>query len=262
MFGHVDSTWVQGIELNEAIRSGEFKMDSIRGYYYDAEKDIQTPALRSFCDEFYARKQNEKDKVRRAGYKFILNSISGKFIQTRKRNMRAYVDVDRMEVSTAADLVAGGLFHPFIAAAITADTRARIHCLEHKYSAIHTATDGIFTLRKPAKDVTYKNATKLGQLTCDGEGTLLLIRNKCYILYGDKGDTPSWAFEGKRILKAATHGYQGSVSQLEKLIASGKRKYTINKPNKLGESIKRGLIPNQFREREMTLKVGPINVIR
>jgi hypothetical protein len=255
--GGIENTWVQGWELNEALRSGELRISHIHGYYYDHDKDHQAPALRAFCDDFYQRKQTEKDKVRRYGYKLILNSISGKFIQTRKKTLKAYVDADTKEVCSASELVAGGMFHPFIAAAITAHTRARIHTLEHQYQALHTATDGIFTQQKLDSGI-QRDATRLGELTNDSNGELLLVRNKCYIMYDKAGEKPSSVYEGKRISKYALHGFQGSVEDLERLISSGERTYTIHKPNKLKSSIARGLTPNDFAERHMTLNVGPI----
>jgi hypothetical protein len=259
--GRFDSTWVQGWELNEALRSGELKPARIQGHYYDAEKDIQTPALRAFCDDFYQRKQTEKDKVRRYGYKLILNSISGKFIQTRKRTLKCFVDLESGEATTASELVAGGMFHPFIAASITAHTRARMHFLEHEYESLHTATDGIFTRKSLPRGI-RNEATTLGELTCDSRGTLLIVRNKCYIMYSDESDNthPSKVFPGKHIAKFAKHGFQGSEFDLERLVATGERRYKITRPNKLKESLARGLTPNDFIEREMTLKVGPIPV--
>src|SRR6185503_18643355 len=120
----------------------------------------------------------------RAMQKFILNSISGKFIETRKRNSCAFTDVDADTTVTACELIAGGMFHPFIASAITAHTRARIHRLEHKYKAIHTATDGIMTQAKNAKG----EGKGLGALTVEAENaTTLLLRNKCYVVYTAKG---------------------------------------------------------------------------
>lgn len=256
--GSIDGTWVQGFELNEAISSGEFEPTKIFGHIYDHEGDAQSSALRSFCDDFYARKQSEKDKIRRYGYKLILNSISGKFIQTRKKTLKAYVDMDTMEVGTASELVAGGMFHPFIASAITAHTRARIHSLEHQYEAIHTATDGIFTQRRPRANVVTGDATKLGQLTQDANGELLIVRNKCYIMYDDSGARKSKAYRGKRISKFALHGFQGSVHDLETMVKTGKRVYTISKPTRLKEALARGLTPNDFVTREMNLNVGHI----
>lgn len=256
--GNIDRVWVHGHEVNEALRAGEIKLSSIKGFYYDHERDHQAPAMRFFVETFYALKEKERDPVLRYMQKLILNSLSGKFIQTRKRNASAYTDIDANVTTTASELIAGGLFHPFIASSITAHTRARIHKLEHKYQAIHTATDGIMTLKKPKAE-----GKGLGALTVEAENaTLLLVRNKCYVLYTkkDKKTQPSIVFKGKHIKKFALHGFQGSVTDLERLIATNRRKYSVNKPNRLKESLKRGLTVNEFVRKEYTLKVPPLQV--
>lgn len=256
--GAIEGVFVQGFELRAALESGEFKpQGTLSGWIYDVDKDLLAPAMRTFVADFYAKKEREKDPVLRYMYKLILNSISGKFIQTRKRGVCAYTDIDAGVTVNAAELEAGGMFHPFIASAITAHTRARIHGLEHKYRALHTATDGLFTqsrLRLP-------HGSGLGALTQDYEGELLLIRNKCYILYTveDTG-TPSQAFAGKFVAKEARHGFQGKWWDLERLIATGQRRYTVSKPWRLKEALKRGKTPNEFREQPYTLKVGPLPV--
>jgi hypothetical protein len=257
MRGEFSAIWIQGFELNEALRSGEVKLTKIDGWYYDHERDHQAPALRAFCEEFFKRKQHEKDPVKRYGHKSILNAVSGKFIQTRKKTLKTYVDTDSGDVSSAAELVAGGMFHSFIAAAITAHTRARIHRLEHDYRALHTATDGFFTSHKPKRDVCLTTATKLGQLTCDAHGDLLLVRNKLYIMYERTGKKPSKVFPGRFVSKCALHGFQGDVHDLEMMIVSGERTYSVTKPNKLKTSIARGLTPNLFETRQMNLRNVP-----
>lgn len=269
--GEITDVWVQGFELNEALRSGELNLKKIRGHYYDAEKDIQVPALRYFVEEFYAKKEAELDEVMRQMQKFILNSISGKFIQTRKRNTCAYTDVDSGSTVSASELVAGGMFHPFIASAITAHTRARIHGLEHEYEAIHTATDGIMT-QQPAKAM----GKGLGSLTLEAkDSTAVLLRNKCYVQYADRSQVrkdgkhfrysvtgkkiaPSHVFKSKFIVKEARHGFQGGIATLESLIASGKREYFVSKPNRLKQSVQRGLKPNLFERKRYVLKVGEL----
>jgi hypothetical protein len=264
--GRISDVWVHGFELNEALRSGEFRPSGkVKGWMYDHERDHQAPAFRGFVDAFYAKKSSEKDPVKRYLVKLILNAPSGKLIQTRKRGACAYTDVDSGQTVTASELVAGGLFHPFMASTVTAHTRARIHRLEHKYKAIHTATDGIMTLKTPKAE-----GRGLGALTVEARNcSLLLVRNKCYVLYGTKaqalalckaGEKPfaSYAFKGKYILKYALHGFQGSVLELEKLAVSGRRKYKVNKPNTLKKALKEKLTPNEFVEREFTLKIGPL----
>lgn len=277
----VSHVWVQGWELNEAIASGDFKCGKVRGYFYDAEKDHQAPALRNYVDDFYARKDSEPDKVMRKQYKFVLNSTSGKFIQTRKRGASEFTDVDTGETTTASDLVAGGMFHPWIAAEITARTRARIRRMEERHSAMHTATDGILTTAAvkysnsgwhdtlPAK----KSSGAIGRITVEAEdATLLLVRNKLYILYGKKtkDSTPSKVFKGKHIIKTAFHGFQGTATDLEKMMVSHKRTYIVKRPNKLkstlaynatakakGRALK---VVNNFEAHEMKLKVGKLGV--
>lgn len=256
LFGKIEGVCVQGMELNEALRSGELKATKIDGWFYDAEKDHQAPAFRAFVADFYARKESEKDPVMRFLYKTILNSVYGKFIQTRKTSRVTYVDIDAGIVTTASELIAGGMFHPFIASAITAHTRAAIHQYEHEYKALHTATDGIFTQSKRLP----KGRKALGSLSVEAQGDLLLVRNKCYILYSPDGEMKSKAFKGKMIAKQALHGFQGTVHDLERLIATGTRRYEVNRPHRLREAIKRKLTPNKFERRQYTLKVGEIPI--
>lgn len=269
LFGHdftplrgeeIPGVCVSGHELNEALRSGEFKPTEIVGWFYDAEKDRDDPPLRRFVNEFYARKEAEKDKAKRAMYKFILNSISGKFIQTRKREKITHVDIDSGGVSDSSDLMAGGMFHPFIGSLITGHTRARIHQLEHKFKAMHTATDGIFTREK----IKMKPETGLGALVNEAHGDLLLLRNKLYVLYGDGPGTPEQGnvslFEGKHVIKAALHGFAGSVADLEKLVITNTRRYKAKRVNRLRSALKSGKTPNEFREQAYVLKVGTLPV--
>lgn len=253
----VPGVCVSGFELNEALRSGEFKPTEVVGWFYDAEKDRNDPPLKHYVDEFYARKEAEKDKAKRAMYKFLLNSISGKFIQTRKQEKVTHVDIDGGQVTDSSDLVAGGMFHPFIASLITGHTRAKIHRLEHQYEAMHTATDGIFTQKK----ITMKPQTGLGAVVNEAQGDLLLLRNKLYVLYGEgQGEQMSSVYPGRHIVKAALHGFAGTVEDLERLVTTNTRTYSKSKPNRLRTSLKRGLTPNDFRQQEYKLHVGDLPV--
>ena len=260
--GKFTDVWIQGIELNEALRMGEITITKIRGFYYDADKDSHASPFESYCKHFYELKQTATDPVQRYMYKLVLNSVYGKFIQTSKQTRIIYTDTDSMETSETHDLVAGGMFHPFIASAITAHTRAYIHQLEHEHNAIHTATDGFYTRYKRIRSVPMAPKKGLGNMEIEGRGDLVLLRNKCYILYSDNGTLPSQYFRGKTIHKFAKHGFQGTVYDLERMVAHNVRKYTVSRPNRLKESIKRGLNVNEFVEREYVLKVGPIPVIK
>jgi hypothetical protein len=262
--GKFTNVWVQGVELNEALRSGEIYISSIRGHYYEQEKDKRPSPFKAYCDHFYKLKQAATDPVLRYMYKLILNSVYGKFIQTKKGTRIIYtdIDIDIKATQEVQPLEAGGMFHPFIATAITAHTRAYIHQLEHAHKAFHTATDGIYTRYKRPKKVPMAPRSGLGKLEIENTGDLVLLRNKCYILYNKRGKTKSQYFKGKRIIKFAKHGFQGSVYDLEKCVAHGTRRYKHTRPNRLRESLKRGLAVNEFVERNAILKVGPIPVIQ
>lgn len=257
--GDVSELWVSGFDLNAALAHKEVRITRAHGWVYDADHDKERPALNDFVQDFYAKKESEKDKVQRTMQKLILNSISGKFIQTRKTQKVATYDIQSEKASTSADLVAGGMCHPFIAQLITAHTRRRIHDIEHEVEAIHTATDGVFTKKKA-----QGSGKGLGAITLEKSGDLLMVRNKLYVLYGDDQDDEnefrSKAFKGKWIKKYALHGFQSGVFDLEKLIATGRRKYQAVKVNRLRDSLKRGLQFNDFVKRDYTLKVGPLRI--
>jgi hypothetical protein len=261
--GKFADTWVQGFELAEALRSGKVKVSRIRGHYYNADKDNRESALRAFVLHFYDLKQREKDPVLRYMYKIILNALYGKFIQTRKSEKVILTDIDANETVEASEVVAGGMFHPFIASAITAHTRAYMHRIEYAHKAFHTATDGIFTRATKPKRIAGFPTRGLGALTLEyADAELCLLRNKCYILYHRDGKLVSQFFKGKRIAKYAKHGFQGTVYDLERMIAHGGRRYTASRPNRLREALKRGLRVNEFVTRPYVLKVGKIKVSR
>lgn len=258
--GKFTNVWIQGLELREAVRSGEVEISHLRGTYYDAERDHKAPALRGFVDHFYKLKESERDEVKRYMYKIILNSLYGKFIQTRKSQNVLFTDIDSNETADTSELVAGGMFHPFIASEITAHCRANIHRIEHAHKAIHTATDGIFTTCAKPKRIAGIPERGLGSLAVEARGPLCLLRNKCYVHYSKNGKTPSQFFKGKRIAKYALHGFQGRIYDLERMIAHGGRRYTVDRPHRLREAIKRGLPVNKFETRSYILKVGEIVV--
>jgi hypothetical protein len=261
--GRVVKQATTGYELNEAIRSGEFKPTQIEGWYYDAEEDKSYPPMKDYVLDFYHRKEAEEDPPRRAMYKFLLNSLSGKYIQTRQKNRTPVFDLDAYDYVQVGDLTAGGLFHPFIAALITGHTRAKIHRIEHEIKAIHTATDGMFTRVFPGK-LASMCSKGLGALVNEAFGDLLLIRNKCYILYSDepgkKGAMPSRMLRGKWIIKYAKHGFQGDVYTMERLALTGARDYWVEKRNSLRDSENRGRVANNFERRPFKLAVEEIKL--
>jgi hypothetical protein len=259
--GKFNDVWVNGFDLNAALKAGEVKLHDISGYFYDFERDRHQSPFNAFVSDFYQRKEAATDPIQRYMYKTVLNSLYGKFIQTTRKE-------DEATGETIYE--AGGMYHPFIASAITAHTRSYIHDIEHTFGAIHTATDGIFAPNSKglAKTLTNFNRGRktdegLGSLKLEASGDLLLLRNKLYILYSDTdGKISSKFFKNKNIVKYALHGFQSSVYTLEELVASNRRRYETTRPNQLRESLKSkgAKVPNNFETRGMVLKVGPIGV--
>lgn len=255
--GKFKDTWVTGYELNEALSSGEVKIKSISGYHYDARAERQPnySPFSAYVQTFYKQKSDAADPVMRYMYKILLNALTGKFIQTSPD----YTLVDGHLVKI---MRAGGLYHPFIASLITGHTRATIHALEHKYNALHTATDGIFV---PGKIDTGQKKT-LGATVCEGQGDLALFRNKLYIFYTDdkgEGAYESQVFKGRYVMKCARHGFQGRVVDLEKMLISNSRSYRINKPIKLKTALKNKDTPNKFVTTERNLRgIGEFGVVK
>lgn len=264
--GEFSDIWITGPELVQAMNSGETDITEVYGYFYEEEKSATNPFI-DYVNTFFnlkAQADKDSDKASREFYKLMLNSLYGKFIQTRgdKDNLGYYYDLDDAKIFHEKNIVAGGLFHPFIASLITGYVRAKIHALEHKYKSMHTATDGIYTQEKNILEV-----PGIGGLKIEADGDLLVFRNKLYILYGKQGEgipAPdgvlfSKIFPYRIIKKFALHGFRGNVFDLEKIYSSGKVEYEYTKVNKLKESFRSGLYVNRFEKRTAKLNL-PENV--
>lgn len=253
--GRFKDVWVSGFELNEAIASHEVSIKNISGYHYDGRNDGAYSPFSAYVRNFYKKKSDEADTVMRYMYKILLNALTGKFIQTSP-------DYTLADGKLVKIMRAGGLYHPFIASLITGHTRAAIHALEHKYNAIHTATDGIFV---PGK-VDTGEKKRLGATVCEGQGDLALFRNKLYIFYTDDssdGAYESQVFKGRYVMKCARHGFQGRVVDLEQMLVSPNRTYRTNKPIKLKTALKNKDVPNKFVIEERKLRnIGEFNVVK
>ena len=255
--GEFTDIWTTGPELNEGLRNGELEISKVYGYFYDDVADKNESPFKGFAETFYSLKDKQGiQKTERDFYKLILNSLYGKFIQSRgeKDHLSYYYDLDKMKLNKEKMIIAGGLFHPFIATLITGIVRANIHKLEHKYLSLHTATDGIFTMAKNCKE-----KPGLGGLKIEAKGDLLIFRNKLYILYSSReSHLPSRVFKGKYICKYALHGFRGSVYDLEKIYVTGNPTYEYKKVNKLRESLRRGLDVNKFETQQGSLNLETI----
>ncbi len=253
--GEFQRVWVHGFELARALDASLVKLSgAVLGWIYEWERDSVPSPFAAYFETFYKAKESQTDKIRKEQDKFTLNSLTGKLIQTKKGPAVTTIDADTGEITTAADLEAGGLCHPFAAAFITAHTRASINIYEPRLDAIHTATDGLFHRLRGA----HKKTKELGGLNYEGSGDLLMFRNKLYVFYAPEGSEegfPSKTFAGRRILKFAKHGFQGSVYELEAMAATGRRSYEVTGPTKLKTSLRTGLQVNDFVPRSMQLRV-------
>lgn len=226
--GRFTNLWVTGYEILEGVRSGEVSIDRVYGWGFRATGDSENP-FRKFVDDFYRQKQNAKSKTEGHFYKLILNSLYGKFIQRTE-------DED-------GNFTAGSMFDPTIGSLITGFVRARLHSLEHKYSAIHTATDGFITRERPnPADL----GTGLGALKQENFGPCLILRNKLYLHFDGNGN----------LRKSGLHGFEGNALDLEKLWKSSKRIYSISRLVKWSESWHIGLPPGTELIRKKVLNIN------
>jgi hypothetical protein len=260
-YGEFNDIWITGFELNQAIISGLVDITSCYGYFYDAAHDKVPSPFKAYVDHFYRMKESAKDKGERDFYKLLLNSLYGKFIETRGGSslLNISYDIDKAEVEFSLDLVAGGLFNPFIASLITGHTRAYIHALELKFRAVHTSTDGIMT-----QDKVRGEREKLGSLSVEAAGDVLLLRNKLYVIYSRKKELAAKDRLGKPlrskiypqwIQKYALHGFFADVNLLETMVKNNVSEYEYIHVNKLRESFRRKLKVNRFQKTKRTLNL-------
>lgn len=151
--------------------------------------------LAHYAEEMWRRRAESKTDVEKTLYKFLSNSLYGKFI-ARSPN----------EDGTT---YAGQLFYPPIASWITALVRVKIMRIEFAYRVIHTATDGVMTTEE------IPSSNELGGLKLENEGPALILRNKLYLHWNQQGE----------LKKMATHGFQGNLSLLLTLIREGRSEY-------------------------------------
>jgi hypothetical protein len=245
-----------GFELNEFTRQRQGLLSKVDGWYYDAEKDKRERPMQKFVHEFFRMKTTATEKIARESAKLMLNSLYGKFIQTRVEEEPYYdVAADTFHVDTS--LRAGGLFNPFLAACITAHTRARLCQLESKYSAVHSATDGIISnVRKSLPN----GDGELGSVSLEAEGDALVLRPKLYVIYSrqrtadGKELQPSKYLHQRFIRKYALHGFRGSLESLETMLKEGKTEYEYTHVVGLKESLRTSLgRANDFIKRRGTL---------
>jgi len=245
-----DNVWVTSYELKEALKMKEIILKTCYGYIYIPSYSEYNP-LCDFVDHFYGMKEKTpKSDSRYILYKVILNSLYGKFIQTieytepDKDKKGSNVEKEDFIQTAHGEYIenpekrkkwnAGGLFNPFIATLITGYVRAYLHRLEHKYQSLDSSTDSIKTLQKPDE------VEGLGGYKIACVGKCILLRNKLYLHYNEKGE----------LKKYALHGFSGNVQQLKELFDRREKKYKVNHMFKVREA---------FRQKKRALAVTTVD---
>lgn len=219
--GEVANVWTTGYEILEGLGSKEIRLEKIHGYGFRPDDRPSESPFARFVHEFYSLKNKAVDPGERYFYKLILNSLYGKFIQR--------VEEENPETGEM-EFVAGSMCDPVIASLITGYVRAKIHRLEHKYKALHTATDGIMTQVRPdPADL----GDEMGKLKQENYGPALILRNKLYLHFDQAG----------KVKKSGLHGFQGDLNHLEKIWRSSKRIYHISRLTRWAEAWHIGLPP-------------------
>lgn len=212
--GYIEDVYLTSYELDAMIERDECDILTVAGW------EMIGPAggsLANYVDTFFAQKRTAVGPERDTA-KLFLNSLSGKFFQKIALGTVGSLDLDTGEwVETDPDSPydwrAGGLYHPPIASLITGFVRAKIHRMEHRYTAIMTSTDGIFAM-SPPEPTAY--GSDLGMLTAK-RGKLSIWRERLYLF------TPHDLSERK----IALHGFRAGADVLGMIpLARGKYTYT------------------------------------
>lgn len=231
--GEFEDVWFTGYEIHEARERQELRIKSIKGYVWEPRKTTQPNPFAQFVDHFFALKTQAKTKEEAYFYKLMANSLYGKFLA------RSWEEDEEGNLYRKA----GAMFHPFIATLITGFVRAKMHRLEHKYSALHTATDSVKTLLTPdPADL----GEKLGQLKIAVYGDCLILRNKLYVHFD---------CQDPKHPKVGLHGFQESWQTLVKLHRLQQKTYTRRRLLRWAEAWHLGQQPGQERRIPMQLRI-------
>ena len=236
-FGPVKDYMITGPELKIALLYDVFRLEQCEGIVWKSESDTVHP-LRDYARTFFRKKNDtRKGDPQHHFYKLMLNSLYGKFVE--KIPIEDDVPAQIVEIEPDRSFRPGALFNPFIGSLITGLVRAKMFELETKYWALHTATDSLISRRR-----IQPSPKSLGSLQPQYHGDILLLRKKLYVIFDPNTG---------EVLHYALHGFQGSVEDLLDLWKSRTKSYTVRKMNSVRESLRRGLVPLLFEDREMTL---------
>src|SRR5258708_3767447 len=250
--------YVTSYELEEAIRSKEFKIDTCKGWIWIP--DTNDNPVKEYARYFWEKKNSTpKHDVRYIFYKLLLNSLYGKWIQRNPARKPKYTySQGQFQLFPRKD-VSGGLYNPFIASLITGFTRARLHEAEHYFSAIESSTDSVKSRKYDSyaskiKQFGVMQLEKLKCKECDIQPksfTGLFVRNRLNLLMCNK----------QHVMKYALHGFWGKPDVLKELWKKKENWYTIERMPLIREGIKQqGKDLFMMHTEERTLNISSENL--
>lgn len=254
--------YITSYELEEALRSKEFKIDTCKGWIWIP--DTQDNPIKDYAKYFWEKKNSTpKNDIRYIFYKLLLNSLYGKWIQRNPIRKPRYTYSKGQFTIHLGGNQSGGLYNPFIASLITGFTRARLHKAEHYFSAIESSTDSVKSRRYDSYSANIKQfgvmqLERLKCKTCDispKSFTGLFVRNRLNLLMCNK----------QHVMKCALHGFWGKPDVLKELWKKKETEYTIERMPLIREGIKqfgKDLFMMHHEERSLNISWDNLKVIK
>lgn len=255
--------FASSFEIQEAINSKEFKMDSAKGYVWKPSKTTENP-IKEYSRYFWEKKNaTDKKDIRYIFYKLLLNSLYGKWIQRNPKTVAKYkFSKGKISVQNRHE-IAGGLYHPFIASLITGSTRARLHQAEHHFNAIESSTDSVKSRIYDSKSdsVHEMGVMELQKHYCSDcakpfkKVNGLFVRNRLNLLMCPK----------EHILKCALHGFWGKPKELLRMYHAREYIYQVDRMPLLREGLQqigKNLFQMHEEERSINVSWDNLQVVR
>lgn len=231
--------WVTGYELLSAIEHKCFTGKIEQGYVMISHNEKNNP-LANYVWHFFKKKQEAtetKNRSERTVAKLSLNALYGKFIS--RIAMEDVGDEERWK--------GGVIFHPLIATLITGFVRAYVHRIEHVCQSLHTSTDAFITKHNDLSKH-FPGYEGLGSVLKEYQGDVLLVRPKVYVIFDklrvschhkfdiNEKDVVYCLYCGATVLKAATHGFFGSIQMLLNMWKGEQTNYIVKRMVRLKEA--------------------------
>jgi hypothetical protein len=190
-----------------------------------------SPLLKEYAETIYALKKNS-DEPKRTIYKYLLNTLFGKFGQGRLKKVYkiyrgqqgVYPIVDKEtgeptlicyyeKESNSAHIL------PHISAAITARARVKMHNLLLSCNPYYADTDSVFT------SDSLPISPELGELDKQGEGYLTCYQPKLYNFAG-KWKSKGISAKNTELIKAFTNGEEVKQSRNRSILVAANKNET------------------------------------